>query len=290
MTFLLEQAQKKIDGLGNSGCKLEILPGNPMCIKKTALSDAYMGRLKNQRIKQQKFLYPMKSIRVPMIFSFDYCSFTMEHLPMLDAIEFFERAEFETIQTRINILFDFIRWEIGNSALAEVSAQLFLDKLSTIKAQVSIGIWKDYYFKYEEIFKTNLPEKMLILLGSCHGDLTFSNIMFSMRENQIGLIDFLDNFLDSPLTDIAKLLQDARFHWSSYKFPFPHDRGKIHIINSYVQTWVEKEFIEEISSLQFWVIQMMNYFRIIPYVHSPKDHEYVSSILAQISTLKGENR
>lgn len=290
MNFLLAQAQKTINGLGNSGCKLELLQSNPVSIKKTALSTTYIDRLNKQRIKQQNFWCPIKGIRIPKVLDFDQYSFTMEHLLMLNAIEFFERAEFEVIQVRIKILIDLIHWEIENSIWTEVDKQIFRDKLLAIKSQVSIEIWHNYYVEFEKIFLLHLPKKMPILTGFCHGDLTLSNVMFSMRENQIGLIDFLDNFIDSPLADIAKLLQDARFHWSSYRFPFPHDRGKIRIVNSWISIWVEKEFRQELLTRQFWAVQMMNYFRIIPYIHLPKEHEYIVGILAQTSVWKEVNR
>ena len=48
---------------------------------------------------------------------------------------------------------------------------------------------------------------MLIPVGTCHGDLTFSNILFN--GNNYYLIDFLDSFIESPLLDIVKLRQDT---------------------------------------------------------------------------------
>lgn len=290
MNFLLEQAQKKIDGLGNSGCKLELLHGNPVSIKKTALSPGYVERLHRQRNKQQNFNCPLTGIRVPRVLGSDECSFTMEHLSMLNAIDFFERAGSDMIGMRIGILIDFIHWEIDNSAFTEMDGSLFYEKLLTVRAQLPADIWQRYYADYEKIFLSNLPGRLLVLTGNCHGDMTFSNVMFSMRENQIGLIDFLDSFINSPLVDIAKLLQDARFHWSSSRFPFPHDRGKIHIIDAWLRTRIEHEFRDEISTPQFWLIQMMNYFRIIPYLHLREEHEYIASILAQISVTKEAKR
>ena len=290
MNFLLEQTQKKIDGLGNSGCKLELLHGNPVAIRKTALSPQYFDRLGRQRSKQQHFDCPIAGIRVPRVLGFDACSFTMEHLPMLTAIDFFERAEPSVIGLRMDILVDFVRWEIENSVLTEIDSHVFRDKLLMIKSQQSAEIWVHYYARYEAIFLSNLPLKMLVLTGNCHGDMTFSNVLFSMRENQVGLIDFLDTFIDSPLMDIAKLLQDARFHWSSYRFPLPHDSAKIQIINAWIQTRINNAFKHEVATLPFWAIQMMNYFRIIPYIYLPEEHEYIARILAQICAQNEETK
>ncbi len=186
MNFLLEQAQKKINGLGNSGCKLELLHGNPVSIKKTALSPDYFERLHRQRSKQEHFDCPIAGIRVPRVLGFDACSFTMEHLPMLTAIDFFESAEPSVIALRMDILVDFVRWEIENSVLKEIDTWIFRDKLLMIKAQLSAEIWEHYYVRYEAIFLSNLPRHMSVLLGSCHGDMTFSNVLFSMREESGG--------------------------------------------------------------------------------------------------------
>jgi len=281
MITLIEQ-QKKMIGMGNSGCTIELIQGDPLIVKKTALS-TYTDRLNNQRIKQQNFSCPISNIRIPRILSFDQHSFTMELLPMLDAIEFFERSEPKTIQARLNILIDFVRWEIKHSNAILIDEILFHEKLSTIKSLVATDVWESYYASYEEKFVHYLPSQMQFPIGNCHGDLTLSNIMFSIRENQIGMIDFLDSFINSPLVDLAKLLQDVRFNWSSHRFPLPHDRGKIRIINSWLYRLLQQEFSKEINTPPFLVIQMMNYFRIIPYVRSQADHRYLTNVLAQIS-------
>jgi thiamine kinase-like enzyme len=52
-----------------------------------------------------------------------------------------------------------------------------------------------------------------INIGYCHGDFTFENIIIS--EKNIYLIDFLDSFIDSPIIDISKLLQEFDLNWSN---------------------------------------------------------------------------
>ena len=48
-----------------------------------------------------------------------------------------------------------------------------------------------------------LPIEIEIPMGKCHGDLTFSNILFN--GNNYYLIDFLDSFIESPLLDLVKI-------------------------------------------------------------------------------------
>ncbi|KAE9371801.1 hypothetical protein N431DRAFT_467959 [Stipitochalara longipes BDJ] len=52
-----------------------------------------------------------------------------------------------------------------------------------------------------------------IPVGTCHGDLTFQNMLVDPVNRELCVFDFLDTFLESPLQDIAKLLQDCRHHW-----------------------------------------------------------------------------
>ena len=51
--------------------------------------------------------------------------------------------------------------------------------------------------------------------SSIHGDITFSNIVFDYNVDKIWLIDFLPVFLNSPLIDIAKLIQEFKYCWSA---------------------------------------------------------------------------
>ncbi len=62
-------------------------------------------------------------------------------------------------------------------------------------------------------------------VGICHGDLTFSNMLFN--GNNYYLIDFLDSFVESPLLDIVKLRQDSAYLWS--QLMYIHDYDKIRL-------------------------------------------------------------
>ena len=56
-------------------------------------------------------------------------------------------------------------------------------------------------------------ETIRIPIGQCHGDFTFSNMIVS-ENGDICLIDFLETFLETPLQDIAKLMQELKYYWS----------------------------------------------------------------------------
>jgi hypothetical protein len=108
--------------------------------------------------------------------------------------------------------------------------------------------------------------------------------MFSLEESRVGLVDFLDSFIDSPLIDLAKLRQDTRFHWTDYHYPKSRDHGKIHVINTWIDDQLTSNFSEFIDSHPFWLIEVLNFLRIAPYVHTPQEHQYLTQALIKITT------
>ncbi len=52
-----------------------------------------------------------------------------------------------------------------------------------------------------------------IRVGDCHGDMTLENIIVDSA-GEFYMIDFLDSFAESPVIDIAKILQDIFLRWS----------------------------------------------------------------------------
>lgn len=270
--------------LGNSGCKVELVFNKHMAVRKTSYSDDYAKRLGRQREKQENFLTPIPEIVIPKILGYDDVSFTMDHLPMLDAVEFFERASPAKMRSRIEVIINFLRWELENSPQIEIESQIFAQKIKQIQARVPQDIWATHYSDVANYFCSVLPSSVVLHVGVCHGDLTFSNIMFSLEESQVGLIDFLDGFLDSPLVDLAKLRQDTKFHWTNYRYARPHDHGKIHVIDTWIDDQLTANFSEIINSLPFWLIEVLNYLRIAPYVFTLQEHQYLKQALNEIKT------
>lgn len=65
-------------------------------------------------------------------------------------------------------------------------------------------------------------------VGVCHGDLTFSNILFN--GNNYYLIDFLDSFIEAPLLDIVKIRQDSAHLWSQLMYTKSYDQIRLQIV------------------------------------------------------------
>lgn len=260
---------------GNSGCKVELEYEPTARIRKTVLNLSYAARLEKQRIKQQTYAPLVPGIVIPKVLDYDEVSFCMEYLPMLDAIEFLERATPAIIQTRLKILFDLISWELSNSNPVSIPKTVILEKVKSIQGTVPENIWAHYFNDLTiELYK-RIPDRVILPLGQCHGDLTYSNIMFSLDENCIGLIDFLDSFIETPLMDLVKLRQDTHFHWTSYRYPERHDRGKVYLANLWIDQLLNDEFGSLLTSNEFWILEVLNYLRIAPYFDEQKDYEYL---------------
>lgn len=270
-----------INNQGNSGCLVEIISyfGKP-AIKKYANNSEYAVRLQKQRLKQEQFPLKLSSIKVPRIYTFDENSFVMELLQMPDSIVFLERASPRTIYERLNLLFDFIDTEFELSTIKSISTEVFVRKLDDIQEKLDRDIYKRFYEKFFLYIKNIAKQNDISLpVGCCHGDLTFSNVMFSMDEECIGLIDFLDCFIETPLLDVVKLRQDTRFHWTSNRYSVDHDHLKIRIINDWLDVTINNKFKKWIELPVFTYLELMNYLRIAPYVHTFKEHLYLFNAL-----------
>jgi len=268
---------------GNSGCRVEIIYNHALLIRKTSILPTYHQRLCAQRLKQERCRPPIAGIVIPRVVDFDEQSFTMEHLQMLDAVEFMERAAPVVIQKRMQIVFDFLKWEFESSTVKPVPPAIFLDKLNEIKLKVPIVDWEKYFSKHIPRIECLLKEPLLLPVGTCHGDLTFSNMMFAVDDNQVGLIDFLDSFVESPLIDLAKLRQDTRFHWTSTRYQQNHDRGKIRLVNRWLNQLLRERFSEQMESAAFHIIEMLNYLRVAPYSTASEEYSFLEAALAAIS-------
>ena len=124
---------------------------------------------------------------------------------------------------------------------------------------------------------------MPLPVGTCHGDFTFSNILFG--DNKIYLLDFLDSFIESPLIDIVKIRQDTCFKWSvmlEKEMP-SHKKNKL------VQTFnfLDREIASFCSNnlgLSIWYnyLQIFNLLRIIPYLNNTAEIFFIEKSLRQI--------
>ena len=275
----------EIEVKGHSGCQIDVAKEDDgLFVYKSTVDPKYLERLTLQAEKQRRAAqHEYQHIRIPRVF--DICrtdtqtTVKMEYVYSLNFIEFFEHAGFEQVNYLIKALEKFIDYEVGECTLQRVSADIFRSKFVEVRSKVTNSSQQTEVIlnKAQSIFD-NL-EDMMLPVGLCHGDLTFSNILFN--GNNYYLIDFLDSFIETPLQDIAKIRQDTCFRWSPLMYTKPYDRVRFRIACD----CVDKELDHYFSSKYDWykryyrTMQLMNILRILPYAKEQRVVEYLENIL-----------
>lgn len=112
--------------------------------------------------------------------------------------------------------------EMSVSSIQSVSTSVFLEKINDVissnKEPKCQGFLIECLAVLESLFSK--ISDVLMPVGSCHGDLTLSNLILS-PSNTLYLIDFLPTFLESPLQDAAKIKQDLYYGWSFRRLDRP---------------------------------------------------------------------
>ncbi len=218
---------------GHSGCKIELIGD---VVRKTSPSLDYNPRLRSQIEKQDEFENEIfsspkilkKGFNTSGLFYSD-----MEFIPGRKASEFLTSATFSETQW----LFEKIESFIVSNYSDNVSdcKQIIMDKCQQLP-NFPLGSLENLDLNIET--------------GYCHGDLTLENMI--IHNSEIFLIDFLDSYLDSPIIDASKLLQDGFFGWS-----YRHD--------SMVPIHRMVELSDSHSSEIADIFTLINLYRIIPY-------------------------
>lgn len=208
---------------GRSGCKIDVVKeGDHVIIKKYSSSIAYNNRLMKQANKQQFFYNSLRqnhifsTAKVLETFSSDYTLawFSMPYLFSEKYSNYLEQASVVDLKELLSHIIDYFRFGIQNSTPQTIHYSLISNKVDELREKInsnlSIGN-KEYFLSLLQYLNENIPVKPLPV-GTCHGDFTFSNILFG--DHKIYLLDFLDSFIESPLIDIVKLRQDTCFKWS----------------------------------------------------------------------------
>ena len=280
----------KIEVKGHSGCQIDVVrEGKDLFVYKSSRDPKYLKRLVMQAEKQRNAALPrMQHIRVPKVHTIEktpeYVSVKMDYVYSRNFVEYFEQAGFEQVEYLIEALKNYIAYEVNNSHIREVELSLFSEKFSDVKEKTlrnpHLTGDKDIESILEESEKVfaNMT-KIIIPIGTCHGDLTFSNILFN--GNNYFLIDFLDSFIESPLMDIVKLRQDTAWHWSPLMYVNDYDAIRMKIVFSRI----DKELNRYFSDIYPWYrdyyqpFQLMNFLRILQYAHEPKVIGYLKQSL-----------
>lgn len=280
---------KKIEIKGHSGCSVDIVNKNgELFIEKATQDKSYSARLALQAEKQRKaFAKEYQYIRIPQIFDVEKTdeslSILMEYVYSKNFVEQFEISGFDQIHYFIKALCYFIDDEIESSEMQDVSVSVFSEKFDSVKKKVfdndllnkndrCVSIMNDS----EKLF--NAIKQIKIPVGICHGDLTFSNILFN--GNNYYLIDFLDSFIESPLMDIVKIRQDSKYMWSYLMYDKPFDKIRLRLICEKIDVGIDTHFKKYSWYSEYYkAFQVMNFLRVLQYAHEENVTDYLLNTL-----------
>ncbi len=265
---------------GHSGCDIQVArEGKEIVVYKSTCDLKYAPRLINQARKQQKAgEFEYQHIRVPVIFDVNQndkgASIKMEYIYSKNFVEYFEHAGFEQINYLIKALEYFLEKEISVSYMSCVPSSVLTDKFADVKKKTLSNKYLEgdsevvLLFKKAETVFSEIGD-LYLPVGRCHGDLTFSNILFN--GNNYYLIDFLDSFIESPMLDIVKLRQDTAYRWSQLMYTRSFDSVRLRIVSEKIDKEIDDFFSRKYDwyTRYYQPLQLMNFLRIIQYAHEP---------------------
>ena len=276
---------------GHSGCKIEVVrEDDGLYVYKSTHTPDYLDRLLLQGRKQQEASkIELQHIRVPKILDIqrnaNSVSLKMDYVYSKNFIGYFEYAGFEQISYFIRALCLFLDDEIQRSPMTIVKADVLKTKFADVQYKISNNPALKNDREIAQLIRQsacfiNAVSDMLLPVGVCHGDLTFSNILFN--GNNYYLIDFLDSFVESPMMDIVKIRQDSAFLWSQLMFSGQYDAIRLQI----VACKIDKEIVRFASQYEWYayypLFQLMNFLRVLQYAHEEQVISYLKRIINQL--------
>ena len=257
---------------GNSKEKVEYKNG-----KIIKYNNTHSSRFCKNNGKYNKFIQMDQSLfKVPKIM---YCSeerIVFEYIScnqtILDMIENNSVTEIKSIMSRI---IEIIVFFLSHCNTINVTEQV-QQKIYSLQSVLSSNHY-DKYFTYllESCSEIEIP------VGKCHGDLTFSNILFSRKD--IYFIDFLDSFVESPLLDVVKLRQDTSIQWILSMNKEKYDFNKIKIAFFEIDKEINTYFLQYKWYEKFYkMFQIINILRVIVYV---EDTHTLNMLLTELERI-----
>lgn len=279
----------EIDIKGHSGCCVDVVrDGKQLFIYKTTRDKSYLSRLRMQGEKQAKAQACLSGhIKVPRILDIvcdsDATLLKMEYVYSKNYVEYFEHAGFEQIDLFIREIIQFVENEIAQCVLTLVPSTLLMNKFTDVEMRVKSKFPNDEcindILNKSKAYFLSVGENMMMPVGVCHGDLTFSNILFN--GNDYYLIDFLDSFVETPLMDIVKIRQDSAFMWSRLMYSQSLDDIRLKIISERIDREIDAHFNSRYGwySELYTTYQLMNMLRVLQYAKEDKIVEFLKRVI-----------
>jgi tRNA A-37 threonylcarbamoyl transferase component Bud32 len=289
----------EIELKGHSGCTVDIVRENTnLYIIKTTTDKKYIERLNKQAQKQiSALMFSHPTIKVPKVISLEYddnhSAIKMDYVYAKNYIDFLSTAAPGAINSFRDSFIDYVEKEIFYSPITKIQSTVLKEKFREVKKKIVQNIYLQNYEELATIMEQmtkkmdELPDSFSIPVGICHGDLTFSNVLFA--DTSFYLIDFLDSFIETPLMDIVKIRQDTAFLWSTQMYIGDNiDLLQTRIISEKIDRDIDDYFKRKYQWYNdlYVPFQLMNFLRILQYAHNSNIIDYLKTTLKTI--LKNE--
>lgn len=283
---------------GHSGCGLKVVEDSDgkLLVEKSC-AESYVPRLKAQFMKQHEAAIAAISSRVA--FDTPYPSWTssntmlMPYVNAMSFVEFMERASKADIDNLIENLKALIDTEVKHSKMTAVPTKKIMDKVKSVYENAQKNplltpkdietVEKACTYVISYLMKRG--ESLDMYVGICHGDLTFSNILFK-NSGRHALIDYLDSFIETPLQDLVKIRQDSAYYWSLMMTDQTYNEAHVKTVMKYIDDKISKSF-GAVFMEHYDMLQFVNILRIVPYV---KDHKVFERLVEILETINLESK
>lgn len=268
---------------GLSGCKLELINHN--VLRKYSSSKSYNKRLYCQFNKQKLFSnFVLKNIETPKTFDIQKDSlyyFDMEYIKGHLFEEYFAISNVNDIKFVLHSLFGYFDFLISNKRYykSEISKNIIENKIKDLEVKTS------YSNILSGLKSFMLSKELYVPKTFCHGDLTFTNIIF--HKNRLYFIDFLDCFIDSFYCDLVKLKQDLHYGWS-FKIQ-KISSLRLQRIYSFIWNEIEKRYFEYIDTIEFKILDLLNTLRLDPYLTDPRQKTIIDEMIQKSNLYENFN-
>tara|TARA_B100000780_G_C21055725_1_gene424125 strand:+ start:127 stop:984 length:858 start_codon:yes stop_codon:yes gene_type:complete len=216
----MNEAEKRIKRISNSGASFSIErnPSGAHILIKTIVSDITRSQVNiNKQKNQERLQGDGYYVQAVPIFSesvgLDDYVVKMAYIDGISADKFVVRGSRKTAQQLKKSLGLYLGRIIDDSHLEEIESQLFIDKAAAVLDATNCPYLKTELKGCFDILQDICKKNYYFPVGKCHGDLTLSNVIMS-NDDTLNLIDYLDTFFESPLQDVAKIMQDFIYGWS----------------------------------------------------------------------------
>ena len=241
---------------GHSGCEILLCANDnnsqEKYVRKISPDVSYNERLLTQSQKQEKFTSKLSIIKSPKILRRGHVNnlfyFDMSYVNGKSLNDHIRNSDISTVTPFIKALQDYLSNDKVQNT--EDLSSLIQEKVKNTRAK-TVG----YEKFYDYILGNNWQH---IPVSECHGDLTFENLIVS--NGKLHFIDFLDSFINTKLIDMAKLLFDVRYFWSSRLVKQKPIVKSIHVDEILKSTQIYKDNKKSIDCLI-----VLSILRIIPY-------------------------